>query len=263
MSRFALAARFVLACTAPSSGYAWIAFHRCVEAYSRLSGERFSAVFARLGAAHGFTRGSRVDVANLQAATRELVDARAALLLERERLIAVRRAEKRAGRGGNASPALQRLEGRHRGLTALQPDVGVWGWAALRQGRLGPRVALPLPGAPPVYGGTGQPVFVDLRVQALPEGFAEALTTALSAGRAHRLSLLLGPARLGDFATWASERTGAAALSALGRASWGGRVVLVVSPPPLTPAQERDLQALEQALRPHGWGLRLATLQGG
>ena len=54
-------------------------------------------VFARLGGAHGFTRESRVDVASLQAATRDLVREREALLRERERLVAARKVEKGAG----------------------------------------------------------------------------------------------------------------------------------------------------------------------
>ena len=77
-------------------------------------------VFARLGGAHGFTRESRVDVASLQAATRDLVREREALLRERERLVAARKVEKRAGRRGSSSPALPALEGRQRALTALQ-----------------------------------------------------------------------------------------------------------------------------------------------
>ena len=220
-------------------------------------------VFARLGGAHGFTRESRVDVASLQAATRDLVREREALLRERERLVAARKVEKRAGRRGSSSPALPALEGRQRALTALQPDVGCWGWEALRKGRLGPALALNLTAAPPAFGCSGLPVFVDLRARAMPVGLADALTAALQTGSAYRLSLLLAPAELGAWRSWAEEPGNAPALEALGRTSWGARAVLVLSPLALTAAQHDDLLGLAQALQPHGWRLHFATQQNG
>ena len=132
MARFRVVARHVLGSEEATSGHVWMAFHRCVEAMSRLSGETFTALFARLGAAHGFRRQPPPPVAPLQAAVRDLIGERAALLTARAQFIAQRRREKAAGRRQARAEALDALEARHRQLTAQQPLVGYWGWAKRR-----------------------------------------------------------------------------------------------------------------------------------
>ena len=187
MSHFASAARPLLLATGRTSGHAWIAFHRCVEAYCRLSGERFSTVFARLGLAHGFTAASSPEVAPLQAALTDLVAAREDLLRRRATLVTLRRAQKKAGRRVPRCEELQALEARPPVATALQPAVGCWGWRALREGRLGAR--LPLAGAdmPPAHGAAGGRLFVDARRGPPTIGVADALTGVLAGGPARAL----------------------------------------------------------------------------
>ncbi len=253
MSRFSSAAEQILACPSRSSGQAWIAFHRCVEAYSRLSGERFSEVFERIGAPHGVRRQARVEVAALQAATRALMAEREALLQQRVVQIAARRSEKRAGRRA-VRPSLSALEERHRQATARQPAVGCWGWRALREGELGPRLSLGVLGAPPVHGGVGGRVTIDCRGASPPEGIAGALAASLG-GQAQALWVLITPAQLGPWAAW----DGAATLQELRRRSWGQARVVVVCPHPLTPAQLATLRDLERGLHAHGWRLNLAA----
>lgn len=256
MSRFSSAAALILACTAPSSGHAWIAFHRCVEAHARLTGERFSALFKRIGAPHGITRRGSVDVAALQAATRAILAERDALLEERAAWIAARKVEKRAGRR-EPGPSLAGLERRHREATSRAPTVGYWGWRALREGELGARVSIGVPGAPPVNGGVGGRVVVDCRGRGPPEGIAGALAVTLG-GKARQLWVLVTPTQLAPWASW----DGGATLRELGRTSWGGAAVVVVSALALTPAQEGDLRALEHTLRPQGWRVHLVSEVG-
>jgi hypothetical protein len=157
--------------------------------------------------------------------------------------------EKRAGRReGPSSAALERHE------AARAPTVGCWGWRALREGQLGARLSLGVPGAPPVYGGVGGRVVVDCRRQGPPEGIAGALGVALG-GRAQGLWVLVAPTQLAAWASW----DGGATLRELGRTTWGAAAVVVVSALALTPAQEADLLVVERALSSYGWRVYLAA----
>ena len=137
MARFRVVAAQVLDCRLPQSGRAWIAFHRVVEAFCRLSGERFTAVFARLEAAHGFDRRVRVGVPTLQAAVRVLMAERETLLTDRAARMAARRREKAAGRRVCTDPHLCHLEDAHR-EGPRPPALGCWGWRTLRAGSTAP-----------------------------------------------------------------------------------------------------------------------------
>ena len=79
VSRFRVSARAVLRSTAPSSGHAWIAFLRCVEAHAVLSGTSFTALLARLSTTHDIHPRGRPPTARLQAAVRELQQERSAV----------------------------------------------------------------------------------------------------------------------------------------------------------------------------------------
>lgn len=130
MSKFSRCAHTVMSDT-PS--YAWIALHRCIEANARLTGERFSNIFARVGAEYGFGRQPAAwpDAARMRLAVAQLQRERDAYLKELNARIAARRAEKQAGQRHNRDQRLTEmlnLKGAH-----IVPQVGCWGWRLRRE----------------------------------------------------------------------------------------------------------------------------------
>lgn len=99
MSRFTGCARRVRNEAWPD-GLRFVYFHRCVEACARLTGEPFSALFARLGARHGFSRepGRWPDGPKMVAALDALEAERIAYLSRWRQLASARRREKASGR---------------------------------------------------------------------------------------------------------------------------------------------------------------------
>lgn len=138
MSRFHASARQVRCGDDDASGHAWIAFHRCVEAFSRTTGEPFCDVFERLALAHGFSRSASLPKrAKLVAAVAQLGEERAAWLEEHRRMVDERRALKRAGRREATADELRAREQRRNANVGRVPRVGYRGWRRLRNGALG------------------------------------------------------------------------------------------------------------------------------
>ncbi len=130
MSRFRVSARVVTG----AGSYAWIAFHRCVEALSRLTGESFTDLFERVAAKHAFGR-APADWPNdkqLLAAQRDIAGERTAYLARLRTLIARRRQEKRRGIRHRRDSELEQLEALRRAHNDAMPRVGYWGWRARR-----------------------------------------------------------------------------------------------------------------------------------
>lgn len=130
MSKFSRCARTFMS---DGASYAWIALHRCIEANARLTGERFSEIFARLGAEYGFSREPAAwpDAARMRLAVTQLQRERDAYLAELNARIAARRAEKRLGKRHNRDTRLAELlrrKGAH-----VAPQVGCWGWRLRRE----------------------------------------------------------------------------------------------------------------------------------
>ncbi|MEM7154062.1 MAG: hypothetical protein AAF799_14525 [Myxococcota bacterium] len=136
MAKFNVCARRILVGTAVASSYDWIDFHRCVEGLARLTGEPFTAVFARLEKQHGFGRrpGSWPDGSTLRAATRQLVEEREAWLARYRAFVEQRRREKKQGLRHRRREPLEELEASRRQHAAFRPRLGYWGWARLREG---------------------------------------------------------------------------------------------------------------------------------
>lgn len=142
MSRFNNAARRVCAHGGPTSGWDWIAFHRCVEAYCRTTGERFGDVFDRMKRDHGVARGRALPAPSaLRAAVADLRARRDARLERDAADIIARRAAKRAGRRRPDPGLLDDREQDRRRANQLWPRVGLWGWRRLRDGAFGDPVA--------------------------------------------------------------------------------------------------------------------------
>ncbi len=138
MSRFHASARQVRCGDDDVSGHAWIAFHRCVEAFSRTTGEPFCDVFERLALAHGFSRSASLPKrAKLVTAVAQLGEERAAWLEEHRRMVEDRRALKRAGRREVTGDGLQAREQRRNANVGRVPRVGYRGWRRLRSCALG------------------------------------------------------------------------------------------------------------------------------
>lgn len=163
VSRFRVCARTALGASGPRPSHAWIALLRCIEALSRLTGEPYREILARLGQRYGFgsSRSAWPDAAQIRAAAEDLVAEREVYLSEYRALVAERKARKARGdrrRGGR----LAQFEARHNTHNLHQPRVGYWGWRALREGM----PALSLEGLEPrhrVLGRPGAPTLIDLR----------------------------------------------------------------------------------------------------
>lgn len=144
MSRFNNAARRVLASDGVTTGWDWIALHRCIEAYCRTTGESFVEVFDRLARDFGVQRGrSLPPTARLRAAVLALRRDREALLAERRTAIAARRVEKAAGVRRPPATELDLAERARTRRNEGIPRVGPWGWARVRTRAWGP----PIPAA--------------------------------------------------------------------------------------------------------------------
>lgn len=129
------------AATWGSVSHAFIGIHQAVDAFCRSTGEPFSAVFARLERSDGFSRRDErrwPGLEQIRAAARSLEVERHRRLVRREALIAIRRADKRAGRRAFADE-LDRLEAHAR--TTRPPAVGTWGWGRVDGWRAGGALA--------------------------------------------------------------------------------------------------------------------------
>ncbi len=113
--------------------HAWIELHRCVEAYSRTTGESFNLIFTKIEADFNIDRTIKRKWPNLQQ-IREI-----ALKLKRERedylhlirnLIKERRLEKK--KGIRISTNTEFLNLMHKQTNHLKPKVGYWGWRKKR-----------------------------------------------------------------------------------------------------------------------------------
>ena len=119
-----------------SASHAWIALHRLVEAFCRLTGNSFGAVFAELEARFDFARaepGRWPDPPTMRRAADWLRGAREEVLAARNALIAARRAAKALGRRTPVPAELDRSEARIRAYAAALPRVGHWGWKRRRE----------------------------------------------------------------------------------------------------------------------------------
>lgn len=136
MAKFNVCARRILAGTGAASSYDWIDLHRCVEALSRLTGEPYTLLFARLEKEHGFgrQRSSWPNGETLRAATQQLVAEREAWLTRYRALVQLRRQEKTQGLRHRREEPLEQLEASRRVHNRLRPRLGYWGWARLRDG---------------------------------------------------------------------------------------------------------------------------------
>ena len=115
--------------------YAWIGLHRCVESLANLTGEPFRAIFARLEAAHGFSRTDRSrwpDLRQIHAAADQVAAEHAAWMDELRVLIAERKAQKRAGRRHRRDGRLEEMQ---RQGGAVPRVGGPWAWRKRRGGR--------------------------------------------------------------------------------------------------------------------------------
>ncbi len=135
MSRFTVCARLALQAADPHPSHAWIALLRCIEGLARLTGEPYSAILERLGALHRFgsSPGAWPRAAQIRAAATQLVEEREAWLARHRALVAARKARKALGdrRRGEPLASLERRRNQH---NARCPQVGYWGWRALREG---------------------------------------------------------------------------------------------------------------------------------
>ena len=140
MSRFNALARRLRDCPDEPGGRTWVDFHRCVEAFSRTTGEPFCDVFERLGRTHGFERGEKIPAGTrLRAAVRQLAEERETWLARRAELVRERREAKRRGLREPPPGELDQRERKRNAWIELQPRVGYWGWRRLRDGTLGAR----------------------------------------------------------------------------------------------------------------------------
>jgi hypothetical protein len=120
-----------------SVSHAFIGLHQAVDAHCRSTGEPFTAIFARLERAHGFSRRDErhwPDLEQIRAAARDLELERRRWLVRHEALIASRRADKRAGHR-TFGEALDVQEARAR--NNRPPAVGTWGWGRVDGWRAG------------------------------------------------------------------------------------------------------------------------------
>ena len=119
-----------------SASHAWIALHRMVDAYCRLTGMSFRAVFAELVRRFRFERGDPSrwpDASTMRQAADWLNAERAEVLAARDALIAARRRAKASGRRTPVPDELARSEARIRDYRASLPRVGCWGWRGRRE----------------------------------------------------------------------------------------------------------------------------------
>lgn len=119
-----------------SASHAWIALHRMVDAYCRLTGSPFRLVFAELERRFDFDRGDPrrwPDPPTMRRAADWLSAARQEVLAARNRLIAARREAKARGVRGQVPDELARSEARIRDYRASLPSVGCWGWRRRRE----------------------------------------------------------------------------------------------------------------------------------
>lgn len=119
-----------------SASHAWIALHRMVDAYCRLTGVAFRAVFAELERRFDFERGDAgrwPDPPTMQRAADWLKGERDQALAARNALIAARRREKALGRRTSVPAELARSEACIREYRAALPRVGCWGWRHRRE----------------------------------------------------------------------------------------------------------------------------------
>lgn len=134
MGSFKVCARRVAATQGSRPSHAFIAFHWCLESLSRLTGEPFGELFARVGGRHGFAREPErwPTASQLRAAILDLISERQAYLLLYRDLVAQRKAQKAQGRRIGPAGPLDELEHRRRRHNQSAPRVGCWGWKCRR-----------------------------------------------------------------------------------------------------------------------------------
>ena len=240
----------MLASNDSPSGHAWIAFHRCVEAYARLTGEPFCVVFDRLARAHGFSRRRKAPApSQLKAAVEQLQAERRAYLDRQAELVAARRAAKARGQRHQRSP-LDEQEARRRAYVEAVPQVGFWGWRRLRDQDFGDD-ELRVPGLRLTWGRG----WAFLHLPSSPgdhltrDSVAQLRACLPERLPANRLVVLATP---GQLARWADDpEVLRRPLRDLGRVTWGRRAIWVRGEPPVEVPEE-----LAEVLRATGWTVR-------
>lgn len=109
--------------------YAWIALHRCVEAYARSSGNNFCSIFDRLETEFHFDR--RVpdqwpDLEKIRQIATKLKLERDDYMEKMNSFISERREEKKKGKRISTNREFLTLA--HMQTEYTPPRVGCWGW---------------------------------------------------------------------------------------------------------------------------------------
>jgi hypothetical protein len=134
MGKFNCSYRFVLRRTKYNdTSHAWIALHRCVEAFAHTKGETFNSIFNILEKEFNFERKNKNNFPDAKTIEKCAVYLKAErdIFLEKMNFeIQNRKIEKKQGKRKSNNKEFLALC--HKKGSYMQPKVGFWGWEKLR-----------------------------------------------------------------------------------------------------------------------------------